>query len=911
MWSPIPIVELELTQPLLSVEQDLSQSRNVKALMRWRGTPVGWLPIPVVNNQLTTEGLAEEILDDHLDIIARWALSDALLAGLPPDENAIDWSTPSAVPSAARVSVVICTRERPDELRRCLAALRLASPPPLEVIVVDNAPVSGATKQVVDEFQGVRYVCEPRPGLDWARNRGILETRGEFVAFADDDVVVDTAWAGALQRTFEQHPSAGAVTGLIAPLELATAAQAHFELHGGFGRGFVPKWIHFPRESGVPWYWLGTGVLGTGANMAFRRSLFDRIGLFLPQLDTGTVTEGGGDLEILYRTLKYGYPIAYEPRALSWHQHRADPEQLVRQIGSWGIATFAMLESVRTRFPDEQANVRRYASFWKRRLLVRAVSQYCRPRRMPTNVREEELRGTFIGRRRYYEALENTRRIELQFGAQPGAPDHTQPLPLPRRTTPKSGRIAVRTVDLARGAPSIEGLTEYDLTRVFIEVGGRPIGQLDIANSGSSISAANLVERMLENRDAFEWMRLSSNISRASVLAAVRTKVQQALLPDTQPASVRVKARRPRVSVVLATRGRPEELRRCLDSLVGLPAANELEILVVDNQPSVEATAQVVRGFPSVVLIPEPRQGLSYARNAGFARATGEIIICTDDDVIFADDWLECLLAPFRRGDIDIVCGNVLPMTLDAPSQVHFERHGGLGKGYEAFEVDQEWFFRNWWRAVETWKLGATANTAFRSKLLRDPDVGLFDEVLGPGVPSGVGEDTYFFYRALRHGYRLRYEPSAVVWHEHRKTARDLKHQLSAYSTGHVAYHLHTLLQDGDLRALPQLARVASWHLRRLGAALAGRSIDGLPVELVLTEIRGNLTGPLALWRSHRLVRERGRSAAMAPLPAEPEGAGPKGVEHLPLVARATGAPRPVAHAEVEVDPADFIRQAR
>ena len=870
MWSPVPVLELELTGPLPEPNADLSLARAAKALMRWRGTPVGWLSIPVVDSQLTSEGLVEGVLDNHLDIIARWALSDALDSGLPPSEEAIDWRATARPVSSPKVSVVVCTRERPEDLRRCLSALSAAAPAPLEVIIVDNAPVTSKTKEIAQQFPSFRYVCEPRPGLDWARNRGILDARGEIVAFVDDDVVVDASWAGMLQQTFERHPSVAAVTGLIAPFELETEAQAQFELLGGFGRGFVPKWIHFPSGTGVPWRSLGTGLLGTGANMAFRRSLFDHIGLFLPELDTGTVTEGGGDLEILYRTLKYGYPIAYEPRALAWHRHRAESEQLARQIGSWGIATFAMLESVRTRFPDEAGNVRRYGLFWKRRLLIRAASQYLRPRRVPPVMRVKELRGTFVGKQRYYQALERVRQIELEFGPQPGAPVSHELPPLPSGLTVDRSRIGVRVVDLARGARSIDDVRDYFTTRVFLEVAGRPIGQLDIQNRGSNISKARLIECMLADRDAVEWMRLASNTSRESTMASVRGRIKRALLSGAEaPPSARRRAKE-RVSIVLATCDRPEELRRCLGSLTSLPSANELEILVVDNRPSSRATSDVVRDFPSVQLVSEPRQGLSYARNAGFARATGEIIVCTDDDVIFARDWLDCLLSPFRRSDIDIVCGNVLPISLDAPSQVHFEQHGGLGKGFDAFEADQDWFYDNWSRAAETWKLGATANTAFRAKLLRDPDVGPFEEALGPGVPSGVGEDTYFFYRALRHGYRLRYEPSAVVWHEHRKTARDLERQISAYSTGHVAYHLQTLIQDGDFRAFPQLARLASWQIRRLAGALSGKPIDGVPLSLVLTAIRGNLQGPLALWRSHRLTKERGRSAAIPPLPAEP-----------------------------------------
>jgi GT2 family glycosyltransferase len=872
MWTPIPILELELTRPVATPAEALDECRQVKALMRWRGTPVGWIPISVIGSRLDAESLVKRVLDDHLTIVTRWALSDALKAGLPLSEEVIDQTLqaePSDRKGVPRLSVLVCTRERPDDLRLCLHGLQACQPQPFEVIVVDNAPVSGKTKQVVEEFPNARYRCEPRPGLNWARNHGILDARGDVVAFVDDDVVVDVGWAGVLQQAFACQPFVGAVTGLIAPYELETASQAHFEQHGGFGKGFVPKWQHYPNGIGMPWSALCTGLLGSGANMAFRRELFNRIGLFLPELDAGTRTEGGGDLEILYRTLKHGYPVAYEPRALAWHRHRTEPEQLIEQIGSWSVATFAMLESVRRHYPDEAANVRRYGRFWKLRLLARAVSQYLRPPRMPRAVRLKELQGSFVGKRRYREALARTRAIELEFGPQEGAPHHAGALPVaaPARELNRQ-RIAVRSVDLAGGAQGIDDVIDYWTTRVFVHVGGRVIGRLDIENKGLSISRERLVDEMLNNRDAIEWLRLAANTSREAVLASVKTRLKKMLLPGATEAVTATPAQY-RVSIVLATCDRPVELRRCLESLTSLSTSHQLEILVVDNRPSSPATAEVVRDFPAALLVSEPRQGLSYARNAGFLRATGDVIVCADDDVIFADDWLERLLEPFLRNDVDVVCGNVLPMALDAPSQLHFEQYGGLGKGYEAFEADQEWFFRDWLRPVHTWSLGATANCAFRARLLRDPDVGMFEEVLGPGVPTGVGEDTYFFYRALLNGYRVRYEPSSVVWHEHRKTGRDLARQLSAYGRGHVAYQLHTLLSDGDFRALPHFARVAKWHMKRVGAALVGRG-HGYPLKLVLAEIRGNLAGPLALWRSHRIVRKLGRSPRLPPLdPAE------------------------------------------
>ena len=87
-----------------------------------------------------------------------------------------------------------------------------------------------------------------------------------------------------------------------------------------------------------------------------------------------------------------------------------------------------------------------------------------------------------------------------------------------------------------------------------------------------------------------------------------------------------------------------------------------------------------------------------------------------------------------------------------------------------------------------------TANAAFRTSMFHDPQIGLMDEALGPGMPSGVGEDTYLFYKVLKAGYTIVYEPAAWVRHKHRRDLPGLRRQLFGYSKGHVAYHLTTLL---------------------------------------------------------------------------------------------------------------------
>jgi GT2 family glycosyltransferase len=310
----------------------------------------------------------------------------------------------------------------------------------------------------------------------------------------------------------------------------------------------------------------------------------------------------------------------------------------------------------------------------------------------------------------------------------------------------------------------------------------------------------------------------------------------------------------------VATLDRPDDLRECLTYLVAQETSRTVEIIVVDNHPASGLTPLVVAEFSGVRLVTEQRRGLAYARNRGLLATQGEIVIATDDDVIAPPDWLEKLLTPFASPDVMVVTGNVLPWKLETAAQRLFECYGGLGRGDKRRVADGKWF-RRCRTAVPTWALGATANAAFRSSIFSHPHIGLMDEALGPGMPSGVGEDTYLFYKVLKAGYTLVYEPAAWVWHKHRRDLSALRRQIFDYSKGHVAYHLTTLLRDGDWRAVINLVLLLPWtHIRRALRRLSGRS--DYPLSLILLEAAGNLVGPQALWKSRRRVRREGPSGA-------------------------------------------------
>jgi O-antigen biosynthesis protein len=317
------------------------------------------------------------------------------------------------------VTVVVCTRDRVHNLDRCLTALERLAYSPLHLLLIDNSPRSDDAERLVKkEFPLVRYVVEPRPGLDWARNRAIMEARGDIIAFTDDDVVVDPGWIDAIVRIFAEDARVMAVTGLVVPYELETEAQILFETYGGFGKGFERR--TFPERKGnwrSKWSHLAAGDLGTGANMAFRKSIFEKIGGFDPALDAGTPTGGGGDLEMFFRVIQEGHILVYEPNAVVRHIHRREYKQLKTQITSWGTAFIAYLMRSAIAYPRARPVIACFALRWLvGRHLIRPLKHITDGRRVPFDLIWGELCGSIIGVGAYHQALRTVKRIEAVFG---------------------------------------------------------------------------------------------------------------------------------------------------------------------------------------------------------------------------------------------------------------------------------------------------------------------------------------------------------------------------------------------------------------------------------------------------------------------------------------------------------------
>ncbi|MBA3231516.1 MAG: glycosyltransferase [Acidobacteria bacterium] len=233
------------------------------------------------------------------------------------------------------LSVVISTHNRCDQLGGALDAL-LAQDPGVayEVIVVDNNSTD-ATKRVVASRLGkspnLTYVFEPRQGLPYARNTGVLTARAPIVAFTDDDVQVGPEWVSTIKRAFDEHPDIDMVGGRVRPVwpdripRWITRSQL-----GPFAlgeRGDAP--IRVSAANAAPCL--------VGANFAFRREVFDRVGLF----DTAYIKSQ--DREIQLRLWRAGGAGLYLPSLAI--KVRVPPERLTRKYFRYWYTTYGIYHS--------------------------------------------------------------------------------------------------------------------------------------------------------------------------------------------------------------------------------------------------------------------------------------------------------------------------------------------------------------------------------------------------------------------------------------------------------------------------------------------------------------------------------------------------------------------------------------
>jgi GT2 family glycosyltransferase len=197
---------------------------------------------------------------------------------------------------------------------------------------------------------GARYLYEKRRGLSIARNTGIEESHGEIVVFLDDDFIIDE---DAIKNVAESyaHPEVTCCTGRMLSYRNDDISTV-FEKYLSFDRGrtrleVTSRDMSFTRLFKTALSTLSPRYLGkisaapfsVGFGFcSFRREVFRAVGLFDTHLGRGTPQMGADDVDMYYRILKSGRKIVYEPRAIIYHNHRHDSDELVRYAYSSGIS---------------------------------------------------------------------------------------------------------------------------------------------------------------------------------------------------------------------------------------------------------------------------------------------------------------------------------------------------------------------------------------------------------------------------------------------------------------------------------------------------------------------------------------------------------------------------------------------
>jgi glycosyltransferase involved in cell wall biosynthesis len=381
-------------------------------------------------------------------------------------------------------------------------------------------------------------------------------------------------------------------------------------------------------------------------------------------------------------------------------------------------------------------------------------------------------------------------------------------------------RYRLSEIEITRPLEPLEFEADESGAALLIRRNRRPIGFLMRQNSAL---------RTWSPEELSEW------ISRELKTRIVEEAIRDELAPP------RTKVSFPSLSVAICTRNRVATLKRCLDSVLPLQQKYGFELLVVDNAPSDDTTAKLVKRSSPARYVLEKRPGLDFARNRAWMDATGYLIAYLDDDVVVDSSWLAGLQEAWdENSDAAAFTGLVMPLRLDTTAQVLFERRNGFRRGFDKNRFGRE-VPGNPLYPCGAGIFGAGCNMAFRRDVLRD--LGGFDEALDTGTPLPGGGDLDIFYRIIRAGHTLVYEPRYMVFHEHRASESGLRRQYYTWGLGFMAFVEKNYHNDPSQRA--RFRRLVVWwiwdQILQMTAALRGK--HALPFSMVFAEFCGGMIG--------------------------------------------------------------------
>lgn len=232
------------------------------------------------------------------------------------------------------MTVAVSTLGRPRLLARCVQGVLGGDLLPSQIVIVDQSADS-ATADLVRErgaewhrLVRLAYIRQHQRGLALSRNSAIAHASEPIVAFTDDDCVPDAGWLDAIVAAFDSPDSPDAVTGRILPL-----GPERPDFYAVASRPSVVRTVC--RGLSLPW------AVGSGGNTAVRRSWLHRLGGFDAGLGAGSRGMAAEDTDLLYRLLRAGATVVYEPGAVVFHERQDRQRRLAsRPRYGFGMGAF-------------------------------------------------------------------------------------------------------------------------------------------------------------------------------------------------------------------------------------------------------------------------------------------------------------------------------------------------------------------------------------------------------------------------------------------------------------------------------------------------------------------------------------------------------------------------------------------
>jgi len=224
------------------------------------------------------------------------------------------------------VSVIVVTYNRPDDLVRCVCSILTNTYPSFELIVVDHSESDDTGRALAHlHDQRLTYVHVQGGSKPSCLNLALQHAHGQMMLLTDDDCEVGQRWVQRAVEVLDHESTAGIVYG-------ALTAAPHDPL-----RTYVPKFAPagYRRFGGRL---SRANYFGKGANMAVRRSVYERVGGYDPAIGPGAPLPGADDTDLAYRAVTAGFEIV------------EDPENVVTHWGARDYATGAALRYISTEF---------------------------------------------------------------------------------------------------------------------------------------------------------------------------------------------------------------------------------------------------------------------------------------------------------------------------------------------------------------------------------------------------------------------------------------------------------------------------------------------------------------------------------------------------------------------------------